>query len=72
MYGDTIGTVVVDMGFDEYMKERVEDAFEANDKDDIEIEENMMDNLIYISSTKLENDDLIDILADSGIEAKAR
>lgn len=72
MYGDTIGTVVVDMGFDEYMKERVEDAFEANDKDDIEIEENMMDNLIYINSTKLENDDLIDILADSGIEAKAR
>lgn len=71
MYGDIIGSVVVDMNFDEHMTERVEEAFEANDRDDVEIEECIMSNVIYVKSTKLESDDLIDILADNGIEARA-
>ncbi len=69
-YGDIIGRVVIDRNFDEYLIERVEEAFEANDKDDVEIDENIMDNVIYVKSSKLESDDLIDILADNGILAK--
>ena len=69
-YGDIIGRVVIDRNFDEYLIERVEEAFEANDKDDVEIDENIMDNAIYVKSSKLESDDLIDILADNGILAK--
>lgn len=71
MYGDVIGRVVVDMCFDEFMMEKVEVAFECNDRDGIEIEESILENMIYIKSTQLEDDDLIDILADNGIEAKA-
>ncbi len=71
MYGDVIGQVTVDMNFDEYMTERVKEAFEANDRDDVEIEGCIMSNIIYVKSTKLESDDLIDILADNGIEARA-
>lgn len=70
MYGDVIGQVTVDMNFDEYMTERVKEAFEANNKDDIEVEECIVSNIIYVKSTKLESDDLIDILADNGIEAR--
>ena len=69
-YGDIIGRVVIDRNFDQYLIERVEEAFEGNDKDDIEIDENIMDNVIYVKSSKLESDDLIDILADNGILAK--
>lgn len=69
-YGDIIGRVVIDRNFDEYLIERVEETFEANDKDDVEIDENIMDNVIYVKSSKLESDDLIDILADNGILAK--
>jgi len=71
MYGDIIGRVVVDMCFDEFMMEKVEAAFEYNNRDGIDIEESIPENMIYIKSTQLEDDDLIDILADNGIEARA-
>ena len=52
MYGDIIGQVTVDMNFDEYMTERVKEAFEANDRDDVEVEECVVSNIIYVKSTK--------------------
>lgn len=70
MYGCLIGEVIVYRNFDEYMIERVEEAFADNDKDDIEIEEDFSSDVIYVKSTKLEDDDLISILADNGIEAE--
>lgn len=67
MYGDSMGNIEINFGFDDMMLEKIEEAFNEDIDDEIEIEPSYATGIVTISSNRLDTDQLLDIARDHGL-----